>query len=76
MNVGLGVDTSLSKCAPGITLDDHCNAVGKAVVAASKSQKTAQVYENIMFFLGVKCSKSANVHVDCLSMSVIGIEIT
>ncbi|XP_063681055.1 putative RNA-binding protein Luc7-like 1 isoform X3 [Bolinopsis microptera] len=43
VNVGLGVDTSLSKCAPGITLDDHCNAVGKAVVAASKSQKTAQV---------------------------------
>ncbi|KAL5253917.1 hypothetical protein ACHWQZ_G013620 [Mnemiopsis leidyi] len=43
VNVGLGVDTSLAKCAPGTTLDDHCNAVGKAVVAASKSQKTAQV---------------------------------
>ena len=43
-HVGLGVDTTLAKCPPGMTLDEYCNAVGKAVVEASKSQKTEQVY--------------------------------
>jgi len=43
VNVGLGVDTTLVRCPPGKSLEEYCNAVGKAVVDASKSQKTSTV---------------------------------
>ena len=37
-NTGLGADVSKEN------LEEHCETVAKAVVALSKSQKTAQVY--------------------------------
>ena len=41
-NTGLGADVSRDN------LEEHCDAVAKGVVAASKSQKTAQVYVSVL----------------------------
>jgi len=51
-NTGLGVDITLKTMPSGLNLESYCQKIGQDIVAASKSQKTQQVYVLFNWSLG------------------------